>query len=89
MTPATAELLADGKITLWFKDGDDFRRDEATLTYTDGANSVKVIGDCTNIGFKFGAGDDAERFASFSEAGAFSDFVNDIILQKIDPGMLA
>ena len=85
----TVEQLADGKITLWFKEGDNSKWDEATLTYTDGANSVKVIGDCTNIDLKFGAGDEAERFASFSAAGAFSDFVNDTIFHKKDPGMLA
>ena len=39
----TVEQLADGKVTLWFEN-DNGVWDEKTLTYTDGANSLSVIG---------------------------------------------
>ena len=85
----TVEQLTDGTITLWFKEGDESKWDAETLTYTDGANSVKVIGDCTNIDLKFGAADNAERFASLSAIGGFSDFSSERIFWNNNQGILA
>ncbi|MBQ4479067.1 MAG: AIDA repeat-containing protein, partial [Victivallales bacterium] len=51
----TVTQFADGKVTLWFQDGDDSKWNESTLTYTDGANSVQVSGVALeNISLKFG-----------------------------------
>ncbi len=59
-------------VTLWFESGDFSKWDEATLTYTDGENSVTVSGAADKIALKFGgAGDDAAQFAKLSDIGAF------------------
>ena len=64
---------AGGEVTLWFESGDFSKWDSASLTYTDGENSVVVSGVAADrITLKFGgAGDDAERFADLTAAGAF------------------
>ena len=63
---------ADGTVTLWFESGDISKWDEATLTYTDGENSVKVSGvEASNITLLFGSGSAPERFDELASCGAF------------------
>ena len=85
----TVEQLADGKVTLWFQDGDDSKWNAATRTYADGANSVQVVGECTNISLKFGSGDDAARFAELGARGAFDEFTSEKIFEEKNKGLLA
>ena len=85
----TVEQLESGKVTLWFKDGDESKWDDATRTYTDGANSVQVVGECTNISLKFGADDDAARFAELDARGAFDELSSERIFEKKNKGLLA
>ena len=86
------EQLATGKVTLWFKDGDETKWNDQTLTYTDGDNSVKVSGVALeNINLKFGDdnGNAIERKAELSAAGAFDEFTNGKIFEDKNRGMLA
>ena len=88
----TVEQLADGKVTLWFKDGDETKWNDQTLTYIDGDNSVKVSGVALeNINLKFGDdnGNAIERNAELSAAGAFDDFTSEKIFEDRNKGMLA
>ena len=80
--------LATGKITLWFKDGDESKWNADTLTYTDGYNSVKVIGECGNISLKFGD-DGSGQYQNLQAAGAFDAFTSERIFEDKDKGMLA
>ena len=86
------EQLATGKVTLWFKDGDETKWNDQTLTYTDGDNSVKISGVALeNINLKFGDdnGNAIERKAELSAAGAFDEFTNGKIFEDKNRGMLA
>ena len=85
----TVEQLATGKVTLWFKKGDESKWDESTLTYTDGTNSVQVVGECTDIDLRFGSDDDAVRFAELDAMGAFDKFTSEKIFEDKNKGMLA
>ena len=82
------EQLADGKITLWFANGDESKWNESTLTYTDGDKSVKVIGSCENINLKFGV-DGGSQFQNLQAAGAFDEFTSEKIFEDKNRGMLA
>ena len=82
----TVEQLATGKVTLWFKEGDQSKWDEAALTYTDGANSVHVIG-VADVTLKFG--DEAPQYADLLAAGAFADSTSERIFEDKNRGMLA
>ena len=77
----TVEQLADGKVTLWFENGSESNWNAATLTYTDGSNSVTVTG-VSNVTLKFGAD------ASLPD-GAFADAVSEKICEDKNKGMLA
>ena len=60
---------ADGTVTLWFASGSLSNWDEASLTYTDGENSVRVSGvTADKITLKFGEG---EGYDALAAAGAF------------------
>ena len=60
---------ADGTVTLWFASGSLSNWDEASLTYTDGENSVQVSGvTADKITLKFGEG---EGYDALAAAGAF------------------
>ncbi len=88
----TVEQLATGKVTLWFKEGDETKWNDQTLTYTDGDNSVKVSGVALeNINLKFGDdnGNAIERNAELSAAGAFDEFTSKKIFEDKNRGMLA
>ena len=86
----TVEQLAAGKVTLWFKEGDDSKWNESTLTYTDGANSVEVSG-VASVSLKFGDdnGNAVERFNELLAADAFDDFTSEKIFEDKNRGMLA
>ncbi len=62
---------AGGTVTLWFETGDLFHWDEATLTYTDGANSVRFSGvSVDQITLKFGD-DGSALFKEYAASGSF------------------
>ena len=77
----TVEQLVGGEITLWFENGSESNWNAATLTYTDGSNSVTVTG-VSNVTLKFGAD------ASLTD-GAFADAVSEKIFEDKNKGMLA
>ena len=84
------EQLADGKVTLWFDDGDESKWDASTLTYRDGGKSVKVSGVVASaVTLKFGD-DGSEQYGKLLEAGAFDEFGSERIFEnKNTRGMLA
>lgn len=87
------EQLADGKVTLWFEEGDKSKWDESTLTYRDGENSVKVSGVAfENVTVKFGEGsneDDRQQYGKLLECGAFDEFGSErIFVNRNNRGML-
>ena len=62
---------ADGSVILWFESGDQSNWDDATLTYTDGTNSVQVSGvTADRIALKFGD-DGSAQYKDLAAAGAF------------------
>ena len=79
----TVEQLAGGTVTLWFaSESGTGVWDETSLTYTDGDNRVTVKG-VTSATLKFGgAGNDADMFATLSDAGAFKEFTSQKIFEK-------
>ena len=78
------EQLADGEVTLWFENGSAGNWNAGTLTYTDGANSVKVSGvTADKINLKFG-GD-----ATALPTGAFADAASEKIFEDQNKGFLA
>ncbi|MBR4517886.1 MAG: AIDA repeat-containing protein [Victivallales bacterium] len=84
----TVEQLATGKVTLWFKEGDESKWDESMLTYTDGDNSVKVSGVTKeNISLKFGNED--AQYSDLLAAGAFDEFTSEKIFEDKNKGLLA
>ena len=85
----TVEQLETGSVTLWFASGSESNWDEATLTYTDGDNSVTVSGvSADKITLKFGD-DGSEQFAALSGMGAFDAFTSQRIFEESGKGMLA
>ena len=84
------EQLADGKVTLWFREGSPENWNEATLTYQDGDKSVKVSGVAAeNVTLKFG-GDGSQQYGKLLEAGAFDGFSSERIFENRNTrGMLA
>ena len=82
----TVEQLSTGKVTLWFADGDQSKWDASTLTYADGANSVKVSG-VSDVTLKFGD-DGSPQYQDLLAAGAFADSASDNIFTDKNKGML-
>ena len=76
----TVEQLSDGSVTLHFETGSEANWNAATLTYTDGANSVKVSG-VTDVKLVFGGTAPVE--------GAFLDAASEKIFENKDKGMIA
>ena len=70
----TVEQLDGSSVTLWFESGSESNWNAATLTYTDGANSITVSG-VSNVTLRFGAD------ASLPD-GAFDDFASEKILES-------
>ena len=83
----TVEQFANGKVTLWFQDGDESKWDASTLTYTDGDNSVTVTG-VADVALKFGD-DGSQQYQTLLAIGAFDQAVSDRIFKDDDKGMLA
>ena len=81
----TVEQLATGKVTLWFKEGNESKWNASTLTYKDGDKSVKVSG-TADVSLKFGD-DESAQYDSLLAAGAFSEFTSERIFE--DKGILA
>jgi len=87
----TVEQLAGGSVTLWFASGSETNWNAETLTYTDGANSVKVSG-VSEVSLKFGKGttqEDEAQFAALSSIGAFADITSERIFEESGKGILA
>ena len=85
----TVEQLVDGEVTLWFGAGSESNWNADTLTYTDGANSVKVSGvSADNITLIFGD-DNSLRYDELVNSGCFDDVVSEKIFEDKDKGMLA
>ncbi len=85
----TVTQLAGGKVTLWFENGNIFKWNSHTLTYTDGDNSVKVEGVSSfNITLKFGD-DGSEQYQNLLASGAFDTFTSENIFENKNKGMLA
>ncbi|MBR2344890.1 MAG: hypothetical protein IKA71_03790 [Lentisphaeria bacterium] len=82
----TVEQLDNGSVTLWFA-GDSGSWDEATLTYTDGANSVTVSG-VAEVTLKFGK-DSSEEYAELISLNAFDSAASAKIFEDKNSGMLA
>ena len=83
----TVTQLADGKVTLWFQDGDDSKWDAEKCIYSDGANSVQVSG-VADVALKFGD-DGSELYQGLLAGGAFDQSASDKIFNEKDKGMLA
>ena len=72
---------ADGTVLLWFETGSLDNWDEATLTYSDGANSVTFSGVTPDrISFKFGD-DGSARFQELAAAGAFLESTAEAVFE--------
>ena len=85
----TVEQLQDGKVTLWFKEGDESKWDGVNLTYHDGGKSVQVNGVAAeNITLKFGD-DGSRQYDKLLASGAFDEFSSERIFEDKNKGMLA
>ncbi len=84
----TVTQLADGKVTLWFQDGDNSKWDADKRIYSDGANSVQVLPGVADVALKFGD-DGSELYQGLLAGGAFDQFASDKIFNEKDKGMLA
>ena len=82
----TVKQMPDGKVTLWFRDGDESKWNAALLTYTDGENTVKVTG-VTEVSLKFGDDHGNPLYKEILTAGAFDDFTSERVFEN--KGMLA
>ena len=85
----TVEQLADGEITLWFVSGSESNWNASTLTYTDGANRVKVSGvSADNITLIFGD-DNTLLYDELAASGCFDDATSEKIFEDKSKGLLA
>ena len=85
----TIEQLAEGSVTLWFLEGSMDNWDAASLTYTDGENSVTVSGvSAENVTLKFGV-EQSEVFVRLYYKEAFAEFASQKIFEESAPGALA
>ena len=81
------EQLADGEVVLWFAEGSMDNWDAASLTYTDGTNSVKVSG-IASVTLKFGD-DGSDEYNALASAGAFFDATTERIFEEEGKDILA
>ena len=77
----TVEQLDGGSVTLWIDGGSMRYWDAATLTYSDGSNSITVSG-VSNVNLNFGAD------ASLPD-GAFADAASEMIFEDKSKNMIA
>ena len=72
---------ATGSVILWFETGDLSNWDASTLTYTDGANSVKVSGVAADkVALKFGD-DGSAQYKTLAAAGAFLESTAEAVFE--------
>ena len=77
-------------MTLWFQEGSLENWDAVTLTYSDGANSVKVTGvSSEHVLLCFGDEIGEGYFEYYSSVGAFDDAVSEKIFEDKNKGLLA
>ena len=77
----TVSQAATGSVTLWFESGDISKWDASTLTYTDGANSVKVSGvTADKVTLKFGD-DGSAQYKALAAAGAFLESTAEAVFE--------
>jgi Ca2+-binding RTX toxin-like protein len=86
----SVEQLANGKVTLWFDEGSSANWDATNLKYSDGANSVQVVGVASeDVTLKFGD-DGSEQYANLLKSRAFDEFSSERIFEnRNNRGMLA
>ena len=85
----TVEQLAGDSVTLWFATGSQDKWDTALKTYTDGDNSVTVLGvDADKVTLKFGD-DKSEMFDLLMGKGAFAEYSSGKIFEEYAKGFLA
>ena len=85
----TVEQLTGGEVTLWFESGSASNWNASTLTYTNGANSVKVSGvSVDNITLIFGD-DGSLLYDELTVAGCFEDAASEKIFEDKNKGFLA
>ena len=80
------EITDESMITLWFENGSINDWDSVSRIYSDGVNSVTVIGSC-KIDLKFG--NQGGQYEDLAEAGAFLDASSEKIFEDKDKGFLA
>ena len=80
------EITDDSMITLWFENGSINYWDSVSRIYSDGVNSVTVIGS-GKIDLKFG--NQGGQYEDLAEAGAFLDASSEKIFEDKDKGFLA
>ena len=88
----TVEQTADGKVTLWFMEGDYDHWNSETLTYTEGENSVTVSGvsaDRIELVFAFYDTPSYAVFDKLIQAGAFDAFSSRTVFDVEQTGYLA
>jgi hypothetical protein len=74
---------AGGTVTLWFESGDISKWNTSTLTYTDGANSVKVSGvTLDKITLNFGGETDPAAFNALAASGAFLGSTTEAVFES-------
>jgi Ca2+-binding RTX toxin-like protein len=85
----TVEQLSAGLVTLWFASGDESHWDDATLTYTDGDNSVSVSGIVADkVTLKFGD-DGSDLYRTLASGGSFAEFSSKRVFEEYAQGDLA
>ena len=82
----TVDQLSTGVVTLCFESGSMSKWNAKTRTYTDGANSVKVLG-TAEVNLRFGA--EIPNFEELQAYGAFLDCTREKIFEDKNKGMLA
>ncbi|MCI5779084.1 MAG: hypothetical protein MR051_04615 [Lentisphaeria bacterium] len=85
------EQLGDeeSRVMLWFAEGDHAHWDASTLTYTDGSNSVTVMG-VTADQVEIYIGDEFPwDFEMMSELGIFADATSENVFEGKNKGLLA
>ena len=88
----TVEQTADGKVTLWFMEGDFDHWNSETLTYTEGENSVTVSGvsaDQIELVFAFYDTASYAVFDKLFQAGAFDPYSSRTVFDVEPAGYLA
>jgi Ca2+-binding RTX toxin-like protein len=84
----SVEQLGNGKITLWFAGNDEGHWNAEERRYSDGVNTVEVVGECANIFVKYGD-DGSDQYQNLLAMGAFETFSSERIFEDTNKGILA